>query len=167
MARPRLSQAKVKAARQEACFAVDLYNGPEAPRSIEAFVVHMHLAWLMLLHAEMDRDGVDYRYWKSVRKLDYVEGQPKTWDLQKCVRERWPDQSSPVRANLDFFIRLRNMIEHRPALTSVPPALARAGHSQALLRIFGRELLDQFGRPYSLAATLRLPIYVGTFTDEG
>lgn len=144
MPKPKRWQGKVKAACHEACFAVDLYNGPEVARSIEAFLIHMHIAWLMLLHALMDRDGIDYRYWKADRRLDYVDGQPKTWGLRKCVRERWPDEPSPVRANLEFFIKLRNMIEHRPVFTSVPIALAVAGHAQALLRNFEGEVVDQF-----------------------
>jgi hypothetical protein len=44
------------------CLAVRLYNDPSESRSFEGFIVHMHLAWLYLLHAEFLRDGIDYRY---------------------------------------------------------------------------------------------------------
>ena len=50
------------AAVDEACLAVRLYNDPAERRSFEAFIVHMHLAWLYLLHAELTRDSIDYRY---------------------------------------------------------------------------------------------------------
>lgn len=40
-----------------------MYNDPAETRAFEAFVVHMHLAWLYLLHAEFLRDGTDFRYW--------------------------------------------------------------------------------------------------------
>ncbi|OLZ43137.1 hypothetical protein BS329_40315 [Amycolatopsis coloradensis] len=31
------------------------------------------------------------------------------------MRQRWPDKPAPVRANLEFFVTLRNKIEHRCA----------------------------------------------------
>ena len=49
------------AARCEAILAVRLYNDPTETRSFEAFVVHMHVAWLYLIHARFTRDGVDIR----------------------------------------------------------------------------------------------------------
>ena len=51
----------VDASKDEALLAVDLYNQSKRPRRLEAFFVHMHLAWLYLLHARFRRDGVDYR----------------------------------------------------------------------------------------------------------
>lgn len=46
-------------------------------------MVHMHIAWLYLLHSEFARDGVDYRYWDATRRhrLLKVEGEPKTWEF--------------------------------------------------------------------------------------
>jgi uncharacterized protein DUF3644 len=78
----------------------------------------MHLAWLYLLHAELTRAGVNFRYWTTVgkvRRLIKVDGEPKQWELTRCVEERWPNEKEPVRANLGFFIGLRNKIEHRYA----------------------------------------------------
>jgi hypothetical protein len=34
----------VQASRDQACVAVEMYNRPDAPRSYETFVVHIHLA---------------------------------------------------------------------------------------------------------------------------
>jgi hypothetical protein len=56
----------VKASRDEASLAARLYNDAAEVRSFEGFVVHMHLAWLYLLHAELTRDDVDYRYHRTV-----------------------------------------------------------------------------------------------------
>jgi hypothetical protein len=93
---------------------VRLYNDPAEPRCFEAFAVHMHLAWLYVLHACFIRDGVDYRYWDATKKrrLVRIDGELKRWELQRSVEEHWPD-GGPVSANLDFFIRLRNRFEHR------------------------------------------------------
>ena len=78
----------VKASQQEALLAVDLYNRRGNDRLLEAFFVHMHIAWLYLLHAECDRAGTDYRYWNAEGHLIRVDGEPKTWELHRCVENR-------------------------------------------------------------------------------
>jgi len=166
--RPARWKSSVEAARDEACLAVKLYNDPSEKRSFESFVVHMHLAWLYLLHAEFKRDRIDYRYRQKdrPRRLERVDGEPKRWELAKSVAERWPDRS-PVRANIEFFIALRNKIEHRFTRFQQELALAVGGKSQALLLNFEEELASQFGVKFSLAAKLRFPVFIGTFTTDG
>lgn len=128
----------------------------------------MHLAWLYLLHAEFQRDGIDYRYWQkgNSRRLEKIDGEPKMWELAKCVLERWPDQIA-IRANIEFFIALRNKIEHRFTKFQQELALAVGGRSQALLLNFEEELTTQFGVQFSLATKLRFPVFIGSFTTEG
>src|SRR4051812_21059188 len=105
MARPKRHQPMLNAARAEACLAVRLYNDPGEERSFEGFLVHMHLAYLYLLHAELTRDGVDYRYRRRDRPrlLERVDGEPKRWELCQ-VRRRAMDRDHPVRRNVEFFI---------------------------------------------------------------
>lgn len=169
MAMPTRWQTMLEASAAEACLAVRLYNDPAQPRSFEAFVVHMHLAWLYLLQAQMTRDGVDYRYPdpKNPRRFVKVDGEYKRWELAKSVAHRWADSRDPVRANLDFFITLRNKIEHRYARQQENMAVALGGHSQALLLNYEEEVTSQFGPRYSLATRLRIPVFIGTFTPEG
>jgi uncharacterized protein DUF3644 len=62
---------------------------------------------------------------------------------------------------------LRNRIEHRHAHQDKNLAHAVSGHAQALLLNFEEELVSTFGFNHSLAAVLRFPIFVGTFTTEG
>ena len=157
----------VDASCDEAQLAVRLYNDPLEPRSFEGFVVHMHMAWLYLLHAELDRDDVDYRYWRTRRRLERVDGEPKRWDLATSVRHRWPDEEQPVRANLEFFIALRNKIEHRYAREQTALAAAVGGQAQALLLNYEEELTSEFGLERSLATRLRFPVFIGSFSDEG
>lgn len=83
------------------------------------------------------------------------------------MKERWPANSDPVRANLALFIRLRNRLEHRHAHADEALMLNLAGHAHALLVNYESELTDQFGENQSLALRLRLPIFVGTFTPQG
>jgi hypothetical protein len=165
MARRSRVWHSVQASKAEALVAVDFYNSSGQTRSFDGFVVHMHLAWLYLLHAEFARDQIDYRYWDSAhRRLVRVDGEPKTWELAQCVKRRWPSDTDPVRANLDFFIGLRNKIEHR---YEEGVALSVAGHSQALLMNYEAELVDQFGIVEGLADRLRFPVFLSSLTDDG
>jgi hypothetical protein len=160
----------MQASRDEACHAVEMYNRPAAARSYETFVVHMHLAWLYLLQAVARRDGIDYRYVDTRggrRRIVRVDGEPKTWELDRHVSERWPDPRDPVRANLKFFIALRNKIEHRYTRSQEALAIATGGHAHALLVNYEAELTSQFGFKASLAHRLRFPVFVGTFTEDG
>jgi len=152
----------LEGAIDEAVLAVDLYNQPVRPRRLEGFLVHMHIAWLYLLHAEFRRAGVDIRYHLRNGRLDRVDGEPKTWDLAKCVKEKWPD-AGPVRKNLELSIGLRNKVEHRyhKAID-----LAATGYAQAQLLNFEQELTATFGEKYSLGEQLRFPIFVGFRSEE-
>lgn len=169
MAPPPKWTATLKVARNEAALAVRLYNDAAEARGFEGFVVHMHLAWLYLLHARFMRDGVDFRYRDrdNPRRFVKVDGEYKCWELARCVEERWTDPAEPVRNNLDFFIRLRNRIEHRHKKSDTELALAVSGHSQALLLNLEEEIVATFGTKYSLAQILRFPAFIGTFTDDG
>lgn len=170
MAPPPRYMQMVDASRDEAQLAVRLYNDPAEARSFEGFVVHMHLAWLYLLHAELTRDGVDHRYWRTegrTRRLMKVDGEPKRWELAACVAYRWPSENNAVRANLSFFIGLRNKIEHRYARQQDVLGAAVGGQAQALLLNYEEEITAQFGVESSLATRLRFPMFIGSFSDEG
>lgn len=169
MPRPPRWLATLQAAKNEAVLAVRLYNDPAEVRAFEGFVVHMHVAWLYLLHARFQRDNVDYRYPLQDGSGGFVmiDGEYKRWELARCVLERWPNEQDPVRKNLEFFIGLRNRIEHRHAQTDTTLALAVAGNTQALLLNFEEELIATFGADHSLADRLRAPLFIGTFTAEG
>lgn len=169
MARPRRHWPMLEASRNEASLAVRLYNDPAEVRSFEGFVVHMHLAWLYLLHGEFARDDIDYRYRRrdNPRRLEKVDGEPKRWELGKSVRHRWPDPRHPVRANLEFFIGLRNKVEHRFARDQQALSTVVGGQAQALLLNYEEEMVSQFGTATSLATRLRFPVFIGSFTVDG
>jgi hypothetical protein len=169
MARPKRHQPMISASRAEARLASRLYNDPAEERAFEAFVVHMHLAYLYLLHAIMTRDGIDFRYRRrdNPRLFERIDGEPKCWELAKCVAEHW-DVDSPVRRNVEFFIGLRNKIEHRYASRAdLALTAALGGHAQALLLNYEQELVGQFGAQVSLATDLRFPVFIGSFTNAG
>lgn len=168
MSRPKAWLQMVRAAKSEAILAVKLYNEPDLDRSLEAFGVHMHLAWLYLLQAEFVRAGIDYRYpHPTIRgRFKKIDGEHATWDLERCVLERWPDDGDPVRANLKFFIKFRNKTEHRYRGKDAQLFAAISDKSQALLLNFEQELTSQFGTDHSLADKLKFPVFIGTFTES-
>lgn len=150
--------------RRQACIAVDFYNRSGDLRSYQDFVMHMHRAWLHLLHAEFERGKVDYTYRNARGHAQKTkDGDKRFWDLEKCVRERFPDMG-PERANVEFFIGLRNKIEHhyQDALL-----VATAGMAHAYVINYESELVTQFGVEHSLAQNLRFPIFVQSLTPEG
>jgi len=159
----------LRAAKDEAVLAVRLYNDPAEVRAFEGFVMHMHVAWLYLLHARFLRDDIDSRYPDRDRpgKFVRVDGEFKRWELARCILERWPNEQEAVRKNLEFFVGLRNRIEHRHSRSDVTLALAVGGHAQALLLNFEDETTATFGVEHTLADRLRVPLFIGTFTTDG
>jgi len=148
--------------REEALLAVDLYNRSRQPRRLEAFLVHMHIAWTYLLQAEFVQDGIDIRVRLSNGRIERINGEARTWGLSKCVDERWK-QDSPVKRNLEMTIGLRNKIEHRYYETLEHVV---SGYAQSLLLNFETEISDHFGDKYSLGDELRFPIFVGSIVGQ-
>jgi hypothetical protein len=101
----------------------------------------MHIAWLYLLQAELKHDGGKPYYRLPNGRYERVDGERKTWDLQRCVRERWLIED-PVRKNIELSIGLRNKVEHR---YHEAIAIATTGYAQALLMNFEQELTSKFG----------------------
>lgn len=147
----------LEAAKEEAAEAVEHYNGASRGRAVEGFVVHMHVAWLYLLQAKFQREAVDMRYRLANGRIDRIDGEPRLWDLARCIREHLPDDRDPVRKNVELWIRLRNRIEHRHARAF---AVATQGKAQALLVNFERALTSTFGDEHSLADIIRFPVFI-------
>jgi hypothetical protein len=152
--------------KRQALVAVDFYNRPGGRRSYLDFVIHMHLAWQDLLHADRTKRGENILYRKSGRAIRYEylpDGTKKTWDLSKCLTEEFAD-NDPTRMNVEFFVGLRNRIEHRyqDAIMSITEA-----ESHAYVINFETELVKRFGSEHSLGADLRFPVFVQTLTPAG
>jgi hypothetical protein len=138
----------VEAAKEEARQAVDLYDRPAPHRSVGAFLLHMHRAWLFLLRARFEQEGTT-----DARK----------WELDRCIEERW-DVGDPVRKNLELTVTVRDRMRYRDE-ESV--AVATGGYAQALLMNFEEELTSTFGAEHSLGDELRFPVFIATFTPDG
>jgi hypothetical protein len=135
---------------------VDLYNRTAAERSLEAFVMHMHVEWLYMLHAKFKRDGPDYRYRQARgRRFVRVDSEVKTWELARCLRQAFPE-TNPVRCNVEFLIKARNKIEHR---YEEPLATKTQAHV-----LNYEETLTAWFPGEGLGDSLRFPVFMSSLT---
>jgi len=153
---PRLSSevvANVRKAREAALLAVETYNRPGTAFRSAGFIVLMVIAWTGVFHAVFFKRKTKpyYRVRRGSRKFQRVNGEYKTWELDECLRQFFQNENPPQRKNLEFFIELRNKIEHRflPELD-----MEIFGECQALLMNFETMLGAEFGEKQSLAQGL-------------
>lgn len=148
--------------QRHALKAVDEWNCSTG--NFSDFLTHMHKAWHYLLHAEFRKDGVDYHYKEPSGRYKMIGGEPKAWDLEWCLKQRYTNCADPVRLNAELFVALRNKVEHRyePNLKIVT-----GGKAHAFVMNYEREMVDYFGIAYSLADQLRFPITLQSLTAEG
>lgn len=161
MAHPRWRHM-LDESKRHALKAVDEWNCSSG--NFGDFLTHMHKAWHYLLHAEFKKDGIDYHYKESNGQYKIIDGEPKAWDLEWCIKHRYTNSSDPVRLNLELFVALRNKVEHRYEHNL---KIVTGGRAQALVMNYERERVDHFGPDYSLADLLRFPITLQSLTAEG
>ena len=142
-------------ARESALAAVENYNRPGSSFRTRTFVLLMTVAWTSCFHAVFYDQKTKPWYVKGGSgkgtRYEHEDSEPKHWDLSKCVKEYWGDQRPPCRENIEFFLGLRNKIEHRyhPELD---PALY--GECQAMLMNFEDFIVNQFGSEMALVQQL-------------
>lgn len=139
-------------AKDSALLAVEVYNKPAVKFRSAGYVALMVIAWTALLHAIFFRNGINPYYKKKNGRYDMVDGDYKHWELGECIRQLWgTDSGNPIRKNVEFFIPLRNKIEHRhiPELDA-----AIFGECQALLLNFDSTLGQYFGTKHQLRESL-------------
>lgn len=146
----------VASARQAALAAIRLYNDPSAGFRSETFVVLMVIAWNCLLQARLEQQGVECRKVDDDGAVVEVDGRAHylgTWELVKLALAE--AKHAAVRFNIDFFLRLRHLVEHR-YLPAVDPAVV--GEAQAMLLNFENLLVDWFGEEAEFGAELVVPL---------
>lgn len=163
MARPPAWRHTLDEAWRQALVAIDFYNRPGARRSFSDFIVHIHLAWQNLLHADrMERKAeIIYRESGPQRRFKRnPDGSKKTWDLMQCLKFEFND-NDPIRRNIEFFIGLRNHVEHR-FQDSVLVVTAAEAH--ACIINFEAELIRRFSSAETLGQELKFPVFVQSLT---
>jgi hypothetical protein len=115
----------------------------------------MTIAYTSLFHAIFEKNKVKYYYKeRSSNKYIIIDGEHKAWELSDCLKEYFKNcgkEILPVRKNIEFFIPLRNKIEHR-----FMPELDNEifGECQALLHNFEYILIKEFGTKYVIRENL-------------
>ena len=135
-----------------ALLAVEIYNKPRTAFRTEAFITLMVIAWTRLFHAHFNSAIGDRYYYKKKGKYEIVDGERKAWELSVCIK-KYGKLSEPIEKNLQFFISLRNKIEHRHIDKREVDALI-FGECQALLFNYETLLINMFGSQYALNEAL-------------
>lgn len=152
----------IQKARESATLAVETYNRPTATFRSGAYVLLMTVAWTSFFHAIFFRRKIKPFYRKTnPRRYVKIDGEPKRWELKECLQQFYKDANPPVRRNLEFFIGLRNKIEHC-SLAQLDPELF--GECQAMLLNFESMLTSEFGAPYAIHGGLSFTLQ---FSKDG
>ena len=151
---PRMVKESLQKARDSALLAVEVYNKPAVTFKSSAYITLMIIAWTSLFHAIFFRRKVKpyYRKKPGGRRYERCDGDYKHWELEECLRQYYgSDTQNPVRLNLEFFIPLRNKIEHR----SLPELDSNIfGECQAMLLNFDELLEREFGTKWCIRQCL-------------
>jgi hypothetical protein len=157
----------VAKARESALAAVRVYNDPAAGFRSETFIVLMVIAWNSLFQAILERDGVDYYVRDPAGRQVLIDGRAKVLDTGELAARALAGDAllskRGVRANLDFFLGLRNQIAHRylPALD-----LEVTAEAQAMLLNFENLVVAEFGDEAALGDRLTVPLQLSGFRDK-
>lgn len=150
LARP--VKAAIEKAKDAALLAVEVYNKPAVKFKSGGYITLMVIAWTALFHAIFFKRKRKPFYKKPNGHYDRVEGDYKYWELDECLRQYYQSHTeNPVRKNLEFFIPLRNKIEHR----SMPELDATIfGECQAMLLNLDEMLGNEFGNKHCIRESL-------------
>ncbi|MEZ4554208.1 MAG: DUF3644 domain-containing protein [Dehalococcoidia bacterium] len=139
---------------------VDLWNRRASNATTSGAVVHANIAWLYLFHARFQRDAIDYWERQNGRRIRDAEGNFRSWPLRRCLREVL-HEGDPVRKNLEFFVGIRDKIEHRWERQT---GVVVAGKMQALILNYETALNDWFSD--TLAEELRFPLFLSSLSRD-
>ncbi len=129
---------------ESALTAVQVYNNPLAKFRTENYITLMIIAWTRLLHSHFYHTIGDKYYYKDSGSNRYcmVDGERKAWDLTTCIK-KYGKLSNSIVKNIEFFIRIRNKIEHRHIDKNDLGEMI-FGECQSLLYNFESTLIDFF-----------------------
>lgn len=152
-------------ARQSALLAVEIFNKPTVEFRVQTFIVLMHIAWNSLFLAHFHSNGIR-PFYKAKNGYHYlrVDGEKKAWDLSTCMKKYWKGENPPVRKNLEFFVKLRNRIEHYRDQEVL--ILLTFGECQSLVTNFEELMVEFYGAKHSLVDSLALSLQLSVFRSE-
>lgn len=150
-------------ALDSAMLAVETYNKPATKFKSGGYIVLMCIAWTSLLHAIFLKQKIKPCY-KDGKRYKRIDGEIQYWELKECVK-KYSALEPAVKKNIEFFIPLRNKIEHKfmPEIDS-----SIFAECQALLMNFDALVEIEFGESYCLKESLSfsLQLFPSTKTLE-
>ena len=148
-----------------ALLAVEVYNKPRTTFRSQAYIVLMIIAWTRLFHAYFNKTiGNKYYYKEPNGRYELIDKEHKAWELKTCIN-KYKILSEPVKANLEFFIGLRNKIEHRNiAKEEVDTSIF--GECQSLLYNYENILIDVFGEKHAINESLAFSLQFSYMRHE-
>jgi len=156
---PKTVSKCLEKSRDASLLAVETYNKPAVKFKSGGYIMMMIVAWTSLFHAIffMRKLKPFYRI-KGSNRFEKKDEDYCYWELSTCLKEYYKtNTSNPVIKNLEFFIRLRNIIEHK-SLPEIDSDIF--AECQSLLLNYDDLLGREFGEKYrireSLSFTLQL-----------
>ncbi len=141
--------------------AVEIYNKPKTQFKVQSFITLMIIGWTKVLHSYFHSEGIKYFYKGKDGNFEKIDGEYKSWDITKCIKE-YKKFDEAVKSNLLFFIGLRNKVEHRD-LTDTDIDMITFGECQSFLYNYETFLVEEFGEEYSINENLVFALQFSTY----
>jgi len=155
---PRAVKGALQKSRDSALLAVEIYNKPAVTFKSGGYITLMVISWTSLFHAIFFLRKVKPYYRKPNGYFERVDGEYRYWELGECLKQYYGnDTNNPIRKNLEFFIPLRNKIEHR-SLPELDPSIF--GECQAMLLNFDEMLEKEFGPKHCVRQSLSFALQI-------
>ena len=148
---PKVVKKCIEKSTDCALLAVETYNKPAIKFKSGGYVVLMVISWTALFHAIFFKQNRK-PFYKTNNRFDKKDGDYCYWELSTCLNKYFgTDSSNAIRKNLEFFIPLRNMIEHK----SIPEIDSDIfAECQSLLLNYDKIMEKEFGIKYCLRESL-------------
>lgn len=148
-----------------ALLAVEIYNKPSVKFKSEGYVTLMMIAWTKALHAFFHKSGISYYYKEEGKYILNEDGDRKTWDISKCLRE-YKEFSEAVLRNLEVHLKIRNRIVHGDVNPLTFDTIFFP-ECQSVLYNLENFLVANFGDAYAINHTLAYSLQFSSYrTDE-
>ena len=130
---------------KSALLAVEIYNKPAIDFRTEGYIVMMNIAWTSLFHSIFANSSINYKYKSKNSDIENF------FEIGKCLSVYNGPLKREIEANLNFLVKLRDLIEHR-----IIPDLDDDvfGECQACLYNYEKILSENFGSSYQINNSL-------------
>lgn len=151
--------------RDAALLAVENYNKPAIKFRSGSYIVLMTIAYTALFHAIFFKRKIKpFNRKKGSNRFVRREGDYEYWELSNCLKEYYKtDTNNPIRKNIEFFIPLRNKIEHK-SLPEIDTNIF--GECQSLLLNYDYLIEHEFGNKYCLRESLSFSLQLFPSTEN-